>query len=604
MKLIFYTTVLALLSTLNLSFAQFLPSIEWVRNYSERNSINNVPTAIDANQNVYITGYTFDVSVPSFTTLKYDEFGNLIWNNSYNYTSSGNDIYIVGHTNSTDLPIIDGGGAFYSDDENQNIDAFIARFNEDGILQWSSYFGEEGDNRFFDIEISETTGNVYCVGIRTTDTPLLTISNGYNETQGSGSIVQFNSSNNLTWSTAWDAKRINAVAVDDFERLYITGTTRPSTQSQNMPVLNPDASQPTTHEKQDWRDAYLAAFREDGELLYSFFYGGKTNEEGTDVVADKDGNVYVAGYTDNFLNSNTVANDLPSVSGTGLLLPSGDNRKHGFLFRVNNYVGDLNGNPGAQIAATSYFGSLGKDLNLKLGINENNILFATGQTSHKLLPDPSLGTDINFPANQPSGFYTVTDRPASVTDVYFDAFVAAFNANFTLLWSTYVGGHFREEARAISFSPFNNRLYFAGFTNTNNATLDPSDTPLPNFEFDDAFGTNDYYQEFPFLSSDLPAWAAFFDVELLNDPTLSINEVKTDEYSITIYPNPSVSSINIDSDNTIEEVRIMDLNGRLVYTENPNSAKTTILIDNYSQGVYIVHVQSNNETIRRKIVKQ
>lgn len=331
-------------------------------------------------------------------------------------------------------------------------------------------------------------------------------------------------------------------------------------------------------------------------------YSERNSINNVPTAIDANQKVYFAGYTDDFLNSNTVANDLPSVSGTGLPLPSGDNHLHGFLFRVSNYIGDINGNPGAQIAATSYFGSLGADFNLKLTVNENNILFVTGRTSHQVIPDPSLGTDIDFPLSQPSGFYTVTNRPSSGPEQFPDAFVAAFNPNFNLLWSTYVGGHFREIPNAISFSPFNNRLYFAGRTTTNNAELNPGDTPLPNFEFDENTFT-DYWQEFPFNTGDTPAWAAFFDVELLNDPTLQVVEHNNKEKELIVYPNPTTQELNIIAEETIENIKIMDLNGRLVYAENSNSLTTTIPVEAFSSGVYVVQIKTISETHRRKIIK-
>jgi|GEM_PF-4673779 len=61
------------------SISQTIPNIEWVENFSERDSIVNVPSAIDANNNVYITGYTFTGGSRSFTTIKYDPNGNLLW---------------------------------------------------------------------------------------------------------------------------------------------------------------------------------------------------------------------------------------------------------------------------------------------------------------------------------------------------------------------------------------------------------------------------------------------------------------------------------------------------------------------------------------------
>ena len=518
--------------------------------------------------------------------------------NALAVSGDGTDIYAVGRSNSTDLPINDGGGAFYSDAQNDGIDAFVARFDGDGILQWSTYFGGTGEDEFNDIAIDPLLGYVYAVGRRGASSPLQPIAGGINFTSGNGSILQFDASNALIWANAWDCKEIEAVGTDFFNRFYFTGTTDLITSSADLPVVNSDPNFPTTQIKQPNDDTFVSAIRSDGSLEYSFFYGGSEHDRANDLVIDRIGNVYLAGTTTEFLSSAAVSDDLPNA-GTGLSLPSGENLAHGFLAKIAPYDGTT-----AEIIATSYLGSIGSDLDLRLAVNGNEVLFVSGKTYHHFLPDPSTGTDMDFPTTQPTGFYTIESRPTSDVDLYSDGFVAAFNKEFNFLWNTYFGGHFREWAEALSFSTFDSRLYFAGFTTTNNAELNPGDTPLPNFEFDTDPSSFDYYQQFPFQSTDNPAWAAFFDVELMNDPTVSLEEFNSDENSILIYPNPASNQISINANQTIKKVNIVDLNGRLVYSENTNNLNTVVQLGSLSKGIYVVHVQTSTETFRKKIVKQ
>ena len=74
--------------------------------------------------------------------------------------------------------------------------------------------------------------------------------------------------------------------------------------------------------------------------------------------------------------------------------------------------------------------------------------------------------------------------------------------------------------------------------------------------------------------------------------------------NLSIYPNPTNNQVSISSSQTIQKVSIVDLNGRLVYSANPNGLKTTIQVGSLSRGVYVVHVQTTEAIFRRKIVKQ
>ena len=104
---------ISVLSFFSLSIiAQVVPNIDWVKYFSERSQISNVPSAIDANSNVYITGYTYPTAANSdITTVKYDALGAVVW--VKHYDNGGNDdanaisidasgsIYVVGVSDGT-----------------------------------------------------------------------------------------------------------------------------------------------------------------------------------------------------------------------------------------------------------------------------------------------------------------------------------------------------------------------------------------------------------------------------------------------------------------------------------------------------------------------
>ncbi len=75
----------------------------------------------------------------------------------------------------------------------------------------------------------------------------------------------------------------------------------------------------------------------------------------------------------------------------------------------------------------------------------------------------------------------------------------------------------------------------------------------------------------------------------------------------SIYPNPANDVLNIEfTENThIELITITDVHGKLVYTNgNINFTKTKIDISNFANGLYVLKLQTNKETIVHKVTKQ
>jgi hypothetical protein len=196
------------------AFPQVVPNIDWVKYFSERAFISNVPSAIDANNNVYITGYTYPTTANSdITTVKYDAAGNVVW--VKHYDNGGNDdangikidasgnIFIVGESDGTgtgkDLVIIkydaNGNQLFatrYNGTGNGNdianaisldgtSSAFVTgkttitggttnyvtlKFNANtGAQQWVSFFNGTGNNNDESIAIDfSSTGRLFITG--------------------------------------------------------------------------------------------------------------------------------------------------------------------------------------------------------------------------------------------------------------------------------------------------------------------------------------------------------------------------------------------------------------------------------------------------------
>jgi len=71
---------------------------------------------------------------------------------------------------------------------------------------------------------------------------------------------------------------------------------------------------------------------------------------------------------------------------------------------------------------------------------------------------------------------------------------------------------------------------------------------------------------------------------------------------INVFPNPTSEYINIESINNIDKIRIFDIQSRVVFSENINSKTKKINVSNFSTGVYITEIVTNNIVIRKEFV--
>ncbi|MBK7128280.1 MAG: T9SS type A sorting domain-containing protein [Crocinitomicaceae bacterium] len=84
----YLTPVIIVLYSANNSFAQKLLQENWESNYTHQDSIFNVSTDLDANGDVFVTGYVVDLTEGrNIITLKYDSDGTLLWSNIYHFGS-------------------------------------------------------------------------------------------------------------------------------------------------------------------------------------------------------------------------------------------------------------------------------------------------------------------------------------------------------------------------------------------------------------------------------------------------------------------------------------------------------------------------------------
>ncbi len=87
-------------------------------------------------------------------------------------------------------------------------------------------------------------------------------------------------------------------------------------------------------------------------------------------------------------------------------------------------------------------------------------------------------------------------------------------------------------------------------------------------------------------------------------PTASIADELLNE-SITLYPNPAKGKITIQNNQyiSLEKATIYDVSGRLIITKDISKPENLFLnIDQLSQGIYFINIQSNNASATKKFI--
>jgi hypothetical protein len=226
-----------------------------------------------------------------FSTM-FGGFGNDS-GNAVAVDSSGN-AYVAGATTSTNLPVLHG----FQSSSGGRQDAFLAKFNPDGNLKYSTYFGGYGDDTANGVAVSGA-GEAYIAGA--TNSPNLPIAHAARPRIAGGQdafVAHFDTSGGLVYATylggsggsaAWP-EAAASVAVDTSGNAWVTGVT----SSVDFPVT---VGAPYTTPRGGGVDAFLVQLTTAGALAYGTYLGGSSVDYGTGVALDTAGNVFVTGYT-------------------------------------------------------------------------------------------------------------------------------------------------------------------------------------------------------------------------------------------------------------------------------------------------------------------
>ncbi len=423
------------------------PGVYWGTFYGSTEGEGANSCTADAQGNVYLVGQTYsndlclDTSLYTFSDLyagngdafiaKFDASGNLLWTSYY----GGSDferpmdckpeaftdwVYMVGETTSSNLFTSNAFQPNYAG----NGDGFVADFDGNGYLSWSSYLGDAGNDAIHTVDV-DPTGAVYFAG-KTSSLSGIASGSGYQQTHSPAYLDAFLVKYDFNWNKQWgsylggdaDTYANGICAVSDSSAIFMIGTTF-STTGLNINSATGYAGN---------GDAFITRWdMNTGQVVVSNYMGGPGLDEGNAI----------SGHN-NFLNvfgfSGTTNSSIGLVNTGQLTLGGGTDAFFGWM----SY--DLLQNQ------VSYFGGSGNEKGLAVAFRNGNVCIG-GSTSTSTGLTTSNALQSSFGGN---------------VDAYFASF-AWFGLGSVFI--SYYGDWQPEEIVALEFAPNTDLLTLAGTAN-------------------------------------------------------------------------------------------------------------------------------------------
>jgi hypothetical protein len=307
---------------------------QWGTYYGGAGGDGGVSVCTDAFGSVYISGYTDSAGtqLPSYTgiatsgchqssfggmadafVVKFDGNGNRQWGTYYggngeefgrNVSTDGSgNVFLTGETTSTNA-IATAGSHQSSNLFLYNMEAFLVKFNTNGVRQWGTYYGIAAIGYS---TCADFNGNVYLSGCSYLADSISTpgaFQTNFGGSSGSSTdafLVKFNSNGVRQWGTLYGGNGDDyafSCTYDPNNNVLITG----STGSNNIIATNNSFQNVLG----GLYDAFAAKFDTNGNRIWGTFYGGNGGDEANDICIDPAGNIYLSGVSYS-TNGNSIA---------------------------------------------------------------------------------------------------------------------------------------------------------------------------------------------------------------------------------------------------------------------------------------------------------
>ncbi|MEP6596222.1 MAG: SBBP repeat-containing protein [Ginsengibacter sp.] len=270
----------------------------WVMRYDDAShkTDGGNDVIVDAAGNVYITGYATITHGSSYArkdylTIEYSASGAQLWLATFNGPVNNADDEAIGLGLDTDGNIYVSGTSFAGNDPDGEDDYLTIKYNPQGVQQWTArYNGPVSEPDHATAMTVDKAGNSYVTGYSqgiSTDFDYATVK--YNSNGVQQWVERYNGAEN-GFDIPYD------IAVDNSGNVYVTGSAETSLYNSDYSTIKYNSAG-----QQQWNSLY------DGS--------GKARDEAHGLALDKNGNVYVTGYTTNRKFEWDIASVMYSSSG-------------------------------------------------------------------------------------------------------------------------------------------------------------------------------------------------------------------------------------------------------------------------------------------------
>ncbi len=405
--------------------------------------------ATDADGNIIITGYTKSsngiATTGSYQTIlssdsynafiaKFNSSGVIQWATYYGgtgyergdgITTDANGNVIITGTANSDFKIATDGA--HQTEQGGGGDAFVAKFNTKGVRQWATYYGGSSIDQGFEIT-ADAIGNIIILG-RTISTDAISTVGAHQTTFGGyvdAFIAKFNSDGVRQWATYFGGSKEDVglgIKTDSNGDIIITGHT---TSTNGIATVG---THQVTHGGILY-NAFIAKFNNNGVRQWATYYGGSITDAAKGIIIDVSGNIIIAGTTQSTNGIATVGSHQVVIGGNS-----------------DAFIAKFNGNGIRQWA--TYYGGSGYDHADGIAADASGNIIITGIT-------------------QSTKAIATTGTHQAVFGDIWDAFIAKFNSSGVRQWATYYGGRGEERGNGIA-TDANGNIIITGYTNSNNA---------------------------------------------------------------------------------------------------------------------------------------
>jgi hypothetical protein len=238
-------------------------------------------------------------------------------------------------------------------------DAFVTKITPAGTIAFSTFLGGRGEDIAYDIAV-DADGDIVVTGQAQGDN--FPVANALISTFAGGSfdgfITKLNSGGtSLIFSTYYGGFGDDVgtrLALDSNKTIYVTGYTT----SLNFPLKNAPQTLPGGS-----FDAFLVKLHPDGrDADFSIFIGAEDQDGGVGVAVDKDGFIYVTGFTNSlgFFAINSLSGFLRGA-------------RDGFVMKIYPDASNL--------VYSTYLGGFGFDGGTSIAVDDSGNAYVTGFTT-------------------------------------------------------------------------------------------------------------------------------------------------------------------------------------------------------------------------------